>query len=75
MKSMWCSCIKHHSRRQQKINLLIDGFTTLHRLNRNPRGELGLFVREHIPSKLIEEEVKPFEGFPGELKLRMTCGF
>lgn len=61
--------------KQQKNFFLIDGFSTLDRLNRNSRGELGLFVREHIPSKLIEEEVKPFEGFPGELKLRMTCGF
>ena len=52
-------------------NFLIDGFSTLYRLDRNSNGGgLMLFVREDIPSNLIEAEAKPIEGFYVELNLR-----
>ena len=52
-------------------NFLIDEFSTPHRLDRNSNGGgLMLFVREDIPSKLVEAEAKPVEGFYIELNLR-----
>ena len=52
-------------------NLLIDGFSTPYRLDRNSNGHgLMLFVREDIPSNLVEAEPKPIEGFYIELNLR-----
>ena len=45
-------------------NLLIDGFKTPYRLDRNSNcGGLMLFVREDIPSNLVEAEAKPVENF------------
>ena len=42
---------------------LIDGFSTPYRLGRNSNGGgLLLFVREDIPSNLVEAEAKPIEG-------------
>ena len=50
---------------------LIDGFSTPYRLDRDSDGGgLMLFVREDIPSNLVEAEAKPIEGFFIELKLR-----
>ena len=50
---------------------LIDGFSTPYRLDRNSNGAgLMLFVREDIPSDLVEAEGKPIEGFYIELNLR-----
>ena len=52
-------------------NFLIDGVSTPHRLDQNSNGgRLILFVREDIPSNLVEAEAKPIEGFYIELKLR-----
>ena len=62
-------------------NFSIDGFSTPYRLDRNSNGgELMLFVREDIPSNLIEAEAKPIEGFYIELNLRndkslLTCSY
>ena len=43
---------------------LIDGFDMPHRLDRNSNGGgLLLFVREDIPSNLVEAEANPVEGF------------
>ena len=51
-------------------NFLIDGFSTPYGLDRNPNGgRLMLFVREDIPSNLVEAEAKPIEGFYIELNL------
>ena len=45
-------------------NFLIDGFSTPHRFDQNSNGgRLILFVREDIPSNLVEAEAKPIEGF------------
>ena len=53
------------------VNFLIDGFRTPYRLDRNSNGGGPmLFVREDIPSNLVEAEVKPIEGFYIELNLR-----
>ena len=50
---------------------LIDGFSTPYRLDRNSNGGgLMLFVREDIPSNLVEAEEKRIEGFYIELNLR-----
>ena len=44
---------------------------TPYRLDRNSNGGgLMLFVREDIPSYLVEAEAKPIEGFYIELNLR-----
>ena len=52
-------------------NFLIEGFSTPYRLNQNSNGGgLMLFVREDIPSNLVEAEAKPIEGFYIELNLR-----
>ena len=51
-------------------DFLIDGFSTAYRLDRNSNGGgLMLFVREDIPSNLVEAEAKPVEGFYIELNL------
>ena len=51
-------------------NFLIDGFSTPYRLDRNSNGGgLMLFVREDIPSSLVEAEAKPIEGFYIELNV------
>ena len=43
---------------------LIDGLRTQYRLDSNSNGDgLMLFVRENIPSNLVEAEVKPVQGF------------
>ena len=43
---------------------LIDGFRTQYRLDSNSNGGgLMLFVREDIPSNLVEAEVKRVQGF------------
>ena len=50
---------------------LIDGFSTPHRLDQNSNGGRRMFfVREDIPSNLVEAETKPIEGFYIELNLR-----
>ena len=50
---------------------LIDGFSTPYRLDWNSNGGgLMLFVREDIPSDLVEAEAKPIESFYIELNLR-----
>ena len=50
---------------------LIDWFSTPYRLDRNSNGGgLMLFVREDIPSNLVEAEEKRIEGFYIELNLR-----
>ena len=47
------------------------GFNTPYRLDRNSNGGgLMLFLREGIPSNLVEAEAKPIEGFYIELNLR-----
>ena len=47
------------------------GLGTSYRLNRNLNGGgLMLFVREDIPSNLVEAETKPIEDFYIELNLR-----
>ena len=52
-------------------NFLLDGFSTPNRLDRNSNGGgLMSFVREGIPSNLVEAEAKPIEGFYIELNLR-----
>ena len=52
-------------------NFLIDGFSTSYRLDRNSNGGgLMLFVKEDIPSSLVEAEAKPIECFYIELNLR-----
>ena len=52
-------------------NFLIDGFSRPYRLERNSNGSgLMLFVKEDIPSNLVEAEVKPIEDFYIELNLR-----
>ena len=51
-------------------NFLIDGFSTPHRLCRNSNGGgLTLFVREDIPSNLIETEATLIECFYIEVNL------
>ena len=41
------------------VNFLIDEFSTLYRLDRNSNGGgLILFVREYIPSNLVQAEAK-----------------
>ena len=51
-------------------NFLIDGFSTPHRLDQNSNGGRRMFfVREDIPSNLVEAETKPIEGFYIELNL------
>ena len=45
-------------------NYLVDGFSTPYRLDRNSNNDgLMLFVREDIPSNLVEAVAKPIEGF------------
>ena len=62
-------------------NFLINGFSTPYRLDRNSNGGgLMLFVREGIPSNLVEAEAKPIEGFDIELNLRndkwlLSCSY
>ena len=52
-------------------NFLTDGFGAPYRLDRNSNGGGHmLFVREDIPSNLVEPEAKPIEGFYRELNLR-----
>ena len=52
-------------------NFLVDGSSTPYRLDRNSNGgRLMLFVREDIPSNLVEAEAKPIEVFYIELNLR-----
>ena len=52
-------------------NFLIDEFSMPYRLDRNSNGGGPmLFVREDIPSNLVEAEAKPTEGFYIELNLR-----
>ena len=52
-------------------NFVIDGFSTPYRLDRNSNGGgLILFVRENIPSDLVEAEAKPIESFYMESNLR-----
>ena len=47
------------------------GLGTPYRLNRNSNGGgLMLFVREDIPSNLVEAETKPIVDFHIELNLR-----
>ena len=42
----------------------IDGFSTPYRLDQNSNGgRLMRFVREDIPSNLVEAEAKPIESF------------
>ena len=49
-------------------NFLIDRFSTSYRLDRNSNGGgLMLFVREDIPSNLVEAGAKAIEGFYIEL--------
>ena len=49
----------------------IGGFSTPYILDRNSNGDgLMLFVREGIPSNLVEEETKPIVDFYIELNLR-----
>ena len=51
-------------------NFLIDGFSMSYRLDRNSDGSGPLlFVREDIPSNLVEAEAKLIEGFYIELNL------
>ena len=52
-------------------NFLIDEFSMPYRLDQNSNdGGPMLFVREDIPSNLVEAEAKPTEGFYIELNLR-----
>ena len=52
-------------------NFLIDGCSTRYRLDPNSNGSgLILFVREDIPSNLVEAEAKLVQGFSVELNLR-----
>ena len=52
-------------------NFLIEGFSTLYRLDQNSNGGgLMLLVRENISSNLVKGEAKPIEGFYIELNLR-----
>ena len=49
----------------------MDGSSTPYRLDRNSNsGGTMLFVREDIPSNLVETEAKPVKGFYIELSLR-----
>ena len=51
-------------------NFLIDGFSTPYILDRNSNGGgLMLFVKEDIPSNIVEAEAKQIEGFYIELNL------
>ena len=46
------------------INFLIDGLITPYAFDGNSNGGgLKLFVREDIPSNLVEAEAKPIAGF------------
>ena len=50
---------------------LTDGFSASYRLDGNLNGGgLMLFVREDIPSSLVEAETKPIEDFYIKLNLR-----
>ena len=51
-------------------NFQIGGFSKLYRLNRDSLGGgILLFVREDIPSNLLEVETKPIEGFYVDINL------
>ena len=51
-------------------NFLIDGFSKPYRLDRDSLGGgMLLYVREDIPTNLIEVETKPIEGFYVEINL------
>ena len=51
-------------------NFLMDGFSTPYRLDRNSNGGgVIFFVREDIPSNLVEVQAKPIEGFYIEFNL------
>ena len=50
---------------------LINGYSKLFRIERNSQGSgIILYVREDIPSKLLEVEMSPTEGFYEEINLR-----
>ena len=52
-------------------NFLIDGFSTLHRSDRDCKGGgIMLFVREDLPSNILAIENKPTEGLYVGLSLR-----
>ena len=51
-------------------NFLIGGFSKPYRLDRDSLGKgIFLYVREDIPSNLLEVETKPIEGFYVEINL------
>ena len=51
--------------------ILIPGYSSPYRFDRNCRGRsIVLYVREHIPSKLLSIENQPVEGFYIEINLR-----
>ena len=51
-------------------NLVIAGFSKRYRLDRDSLGGgILLYVREDIPTNLIEVETKPIEGFYVEINL------
>ena len=57
-------------------NILIDGLSTPYRLDRNLNGSrLMLFVREDIPSNLLEQQGKPVEVFLYRIKYAMKAYF
>ena len=52
-------------------NFPIDGFSKPYRLDRDSLGGgILLYVREDIPTNLLEVETKPIEGFYVEINLR-----
>ena len=52
-------------------HFLIDGFSQLYRIDRNSSGGgIMLYVREDIPSNLLNVDSLSIEGFYVELKLR-----
>ena len=56
-------------------NFLIGGFSKLYRLDRDSLGGgILLYVRENIPTNLIEVETKLIEGFSVEINLRKDNG-
>ena len=52
-------------------NFVIDGYSTLYRLDRNSNdGGILLYIKEVIPSYLVATEKEPVESFYVELNLR-----
>ena len=52
-------------------NFVIDGYSTLYRLDRNSNdGGILLYIKEVIPSYLVATEKEPVERFYVELNLR-----